>query len=383
MTELLTRKKKLINQLDKNFQKEKIGTLKIYLGAAPGVGKTYKMLQDAINKRAEGINVVIGIINSHGRPEIEKLLLDFEILSLEKVEHHGITTTEFNLQGAIDRHPELIIIDDMAHTNAPGLRHAKRWQHIKELLHYGIDVYTTLNVQHIDSLNDTVNQILHTHIHETVPDTMLKLAETIEIVDLPPDDLIKRFQCGEIHFSEKMDLTAEDFFRRGNISSLRELALRVTAEHVGEEIVKYRQKLGITYVWPTEEKILVCIGADMSATKLIRTARRLASALQAEWFVIHVDRPKLKKSAEERGTIQQNMLLAEHLGAKTNIIVGDNLVKEAIQFAHQQNITTIMVGRNLRPKWKDFFFKGTSYELERQSGEIDVHIIHNKKSNEG
>lgn len=381
MTELLTKTKELINRLDENLQKEKIGTLKIYLGAAPGVGKTYKMLQDVANKRAEGVSVVIGIVNSHGRPEIEKLLLDFEILPLEKVEHHGITTTEFNLQAAIDRRPDLIIIDDMAHTNAPGLRHAKRWQHIKELLHYGINVYTTLNVQHIDSLNDTVNQILHTHIHETVPDTMLKLADTIEIVDLPPDDLIKRFQRGEVHFSEKMDLTAEDYFRPGNISSLRELALRVTAEHVGEEIVKYRQKLGITYVWPTEEKILVCIGPDLNATKLIRTARRLASALQAEWFVIFIDRPKRKISAEERGRVQQNILLAEQLGAKTKIIIGDNLVKEAIQFAHQQNITTIMIGRNLRAKWKDFLFKGISYELERQSGEIDVHIIHNKKLN--
>jgi two-component system sensor histidine kinase KdpD len=380
MTDLPTKAQLVIQRLEEDSQKEKLGTLKIYLGAAPGVGKTYKMLQDANNKRLEGINVVVGIINSHGRPEIEKLLLDFEILPLEKVEHHGVTTTEFNLQAAINRRPEWIVIDDMAHSNAPGLRHTKRWQHIKELLHYGINVYTTLNVQHIDSLNDTINQILHTHIHETVPDTMLKLAETIEIVDLPQEDLIKRFQEGKIHFSEKMDLTAEDFFRPGNISSLRELALRVTAEHVGEEIVKYRQKLGITYVWPTEEKILVCIGPDNNAIKLIRTARRLASALQAEWFVIYIDRPSRKPSAEERGRVQQNIMLAEQLGAKTKIITGSNLVKEAIEFAHKQNITTLMIGRNLRSKWKDLLFKSASQELERQSGEIDVHIIHNKKT---
>jgi two-component system sensor histidine kinase KdpD len=380
MTELPTKTQHLIDRFDEKSAKEKLGKLKIYLGAAPGVGKTHKLLQDAYNKRKEGIDVVVGIIHSYDRPEIEELLTHFEILPLEKVEYHGITKTEFNLSAAINRRPQLILIGDMAHSNVPGLRHAKRWQHIKELLHYGIDIYTTLNVQNIDSLNDTINQILHAHIHETVPDSMLKLAETIELVDLPQEDLIKRFHEGKIHFSEQIDLSAPDFFRQGNLSSLRELALRVTAEHVGEELIKYRQKMGITYVWPTEEKILVCIGSDDNAPKLIRSARRLASALQAEWFVIYVDRPKRKISTEQRSGIQQNLLLAEQLGAKTKTITGDNLVKETMQFAHQHNITTIMIGRNIRPRWKEILFKSKSHEIERQSGEIDVHIIHNKKT---
>jgi two-component system sensor histidine kinase KdpD len=380
MTDLPTKTQHLINRLNDDPEKTKLGKLKIYLGAAPGVGKTHKLLEDALLKQKEGIDVIVGIIHTYDRPEVEELLTRFETLPLEKVEHHGTTKTEFNLSAAINRHPELILIENMAHTNALGLRHAKRWQHIKELLHYGIDVYTTLNVQNIDSLNDTINQILHAHIHETVPDTMLKLAETIELVDLPQEDLIKRFHEGKVHFSEQIDLAALDFFRQGNLSSLRELALRVTAEHVGEELIKYRQKLGITYVWPTEEKILVCMGPDENASKLIRTARRLAGALQAEWFVIYVDRPHNKISTEKRGAVQQNLLLAEQLGAKTRIITGDNLVKETMQFAHEHNITTIMIGRNIRPRWKEILFKSTSYDLERQSGEIDIHIIHNKKT---
>jgi two-component system, OmpR family, sensor histidine kinase KdpD len=376
MTELLTKTQHFIKRFDEGPQKDNFGKLKIYLGAAPGVGKTYKLLQDAYNKRKEGIDVVIGMIYSYDRPEIEELLTHFEILPLEQVEYHGTTKAEFNLSAAINRRPQLILIDNMAHSNAPGLRHAKRWQHIKELLHYGIDVNTTLNVQNIDSLNDTVNQILHAHIHETVPDTILKIAQTIELVDLPQDDLIKRFHEGKIHFSEQIDLRAQDFFRQGNLSSLRELALRVTAEHVGEELIRYRQKLGITYVWPTEEKILVCIGPDNNAAKLIKTARRMASALQAEWFVIYIDRPTRKISLEQRSGVQQNILLAEQLGAKTKIITGGPLVKETMQFAHEHNITTIMIGRKIRPRWKEILFKSTSYELERQSGEIDVHIIH-------
>jgi two-component system sensor histidine kinase KdpD len=376
--ELPTKTQHLINRFDKEAQP--LGKLKIYLGAAPGVGKTHKMLQDAAAKQAEGIDVIVGILNSHDNPEISDLLQKFERLPLETVEFHGAKATEFNLPAAIARRPSLILIDEMAHTNAPGLRHAKRWQHIKELLHHGIDVYTTLNVQNIDSLNGTVNQVLHAHIHETVPDTMLKLAETIELIDLPQADIIKRFHEGKIHFAEQIDLTADNFFREGNISSLRELALRVTAEHVGEEIVKYRQKLGITYVWPTEEKILVCAGPDANAAKLIRTARRLATALQAEWFVINIDVPKQKLSAEQRSSVQQNLMLAEQLGATVKTIIGNNLVTEVLKFAHEKNITTIMIGRSLRPRWKDLFFKSASHELERQSGEIDIHIIHNKKS---
>lgn len=380
MTELATKTQHLMNRFDENVKKEKLGQLKIYLGAAPGVGKTYKMLCDALEKKSQKIDVVVGVIDAHGQPDIQELLLKFETIPLEKVEHHGTTNTEFNLNTAIQRRPTLVLIDDMAHTNAPGLRHTKRWQHIKELLHHGINVYTTLNVQHIDSLNDTVNQVLHTHIHDTVPDTMLKLAETIELIDLPQEDLIKRFHEGKVHFAEKIDLRAEDFFRPGNLSSLRELALRITAEHVGEEVIKYRQKLGITYVWPTEEKILVCVGPDTNAAKLIRTARRLAGALQAEWYALHVDKPKVKLTAEQRGSVQQNLLLAEQLGAKVSTLTGDDVVKETMKFAHAQNITTIMIGRSLRPLWKDILFRSLSYALERQSGEIDVHIIHNKKT---
>ncbi len=366
---------KLLQRVQEEERLQQRGKLKIYLGAAPGVGKTYTMLQDALVKRAQGVDVVIGVVESHGRAEIDGLIKDFDILPRLMVEYHDHQLTEFDLDAALKRDPGLILIDEMAHTNAPGLRHEKRWQDIKELLDRGINVYTTLNVQHIETLKDVVSQIIHTQIKETVPDSMLEMADTIELVDLPPEDLLKRLHEGKVYFPQQAELAAENFFRKGNLTALRELALRVTAERVNAQVFLYRQGEGIRHIWPTKEKILVCVGSRPDSAKLIRAAKRLASKLQAEWIAVHVDTPQITLSEAQSNHAIQNLRLAERLGAETRVITGFDMVKEIIDFAHEQNITLIMVWKHIRSRWKDFIFRSLADELTRYSGEIDVHII--------
>lgn len=366
---------RLLQRAQEEERKAQKGRLKIYLGAAPGVGKTYTMLQDAHAKRKQGLDVIVGVVETHGRREIESLLTNFELLPRQTIEYRGQHLTEFDLDAALKRNPGLILIDEMAHTNAPGLRHAKRWQDIKELLDRGIDVYTTLNVQHIESLNDVVSQIIHNRIQETVPDSMLELADTIELVDLPPEDLLKRLQEGKVYFSEQAEVAVDNFFRKGNLIALRELALRTTAERVGAQVLLYRQGQGIKHIWPTKEKILVCVGSRVESTRLIRAARRLATRLQAEWIAVHVETPRLHLSEQERSNAIQNLRLAEQLGADTRILTGFDVIKEITTFAHEQNITQIVIGKHSRSRFRDMIFGSLADELVRESGEIDVYIV--------
>lgn len=350
------------------------GKLKIYLGAAPGVGKTYSMLQDALILREQGLDVVSGIVETHGRSETGDLAKQFEILPPQMVEYRGKQISEFNLDLALKRKPALILIDEMAHTNTPGLRHAKRWQDIKEVLAYGIDVYTTLNIQHVESLNDVIAQILHINIKETVPDPMLETAE-IELVDIAPEDLFKRLQQGKIYFPQQAEIAAENFFRKGNIIALRELALRVAAQHVGDEVFLYRQIQGIHQIWPSRNKLLVCVGPGTGTTKLIRAARRLATSLQAKWIAVHVDVPRWRYTEERRNQAIQNLHFAEQLGAETHLLTGFSIVKEILAFAREQNVTQILVWKEIRPRWKDLLFGSLANEIVRKTGEIDVYIM--------
>jgi len=372
---------KLLQQAEEEERQAKRGNLKIYLGAAPGVGKTYMMLQDAIAQREQGLDILVGVAESHGRQEIEALLKKLEILPLQEVEYRERKILEFDIDGALKRNPGLILIDEMAHTNAPNLRHEKRWQDIKELLDRGINVYTTLNVQHIESLNDIVSQIIHIRIKETVPDFMLELANTIELVDLPPEDLLKRLQEGKIYFPQQAELAAENFFRKGNLIALRELALRVTAERVGAQVLLYRQGLGIQHIWPTKEKIVVCVGPGSQSTKLIRATKRMATNLQAEWIALYVETPQLQLSDEKRNSAIQNLRLAEQLGAQTQILTGFSVVNKIMNFSHEQNITKLIVGKKPRSRWKDILFGSLADEFVRNSGEIDVYIITSQNEN--
>lgn len=366
---------KLLKRADSEARQFERGKLKIYLGAAPGVGKTYEMLEDALQERQKGLDVVIGIVESHGRKEIENLREHFEILPRQIINYHGKDLQEFNLDGALRRNPGLILIDEMAHTNVPGLRHDKRWQDIKELLDRGVDVYTTLNVQHIESLNDDVAQIIHAPIRETVPDSMLEIADTVELVDLPPKELLKRLEEGKVYFKEQASIAKENFFRKGNLAALRELALRVTAERVGTEVLLYRQGEGIQHIWPTSDKILVCVGPGLQSVKLIRAAKRMATSLQAEWIAVYVETPKLKASDEKRNSAIMNLRLAEQLGADTRILPGFDIVREIMSFAREQNITQIMLWKNIHPRLRDLFFRNLADEMVRKSGEIDVYIM--------
>ncbi|WP_419419408.1 DUF4118 domain-containing protein [Legionella sp. D16C41] len=372
---------KLLQHAIEKERKESTGKLKIYLGAAPGVGKTYEMLHDALEKRSQGLDVLVGIVESHGRKEIEKLLKKFEILPRQTVPYREKDYQEFDLDKALQRHPGLILVDEMAHTNIPGLRHDKRWQDIKELLDRGIDVYTTLNVQHIESLKDDVAQIIKASIHETVPDSMIEQATFIELIDLPPEDLLIRLQEGKIYFPKQAELAQESFFRLGNLIALRELALRVTAEHVGAEVLWYRQGEGIKEIWPVKDKILVCVGPKPETLELIRTAKRLASNLQAEWLAVYIDTPNQSVEDARRRAIQ-NLRLAERLGAETHVLSGFDIVKEIIEFAHEQNVTQIMIWKHIVRRWRDWFRRNLADEIVRYSEKIDVYIMTKKPSKE-
>ncbi|MGB6976652.1 MAG: DUF4118 domain-containing protein [Gammaproteobacteria bacterium] len=365
----------LLHRAQEEERKQQRGKLKIYLGAAPGVGKTYAMLQDALGQRAEGLDVVVGVVETHGRQEIAAMLKNLEILSPTTFDYRGKQLSEFDLDAALKRNPGLILIDEMAHTNAPGARHDKRWQDIEEILNNGIDVHTTLNVQHVESLNDVVAQIIGIRVKETVPDSTLELADTIELVDLPPEELLVRLQEGKVYIPEQVGLAKENFFRKGNLIALRDLALRVTAECVETQVLLYRHGEGIQRIWPTKERLLVCVGPGSKSAKVIRAAKRMATGLQAEWIAVHVEAPRLRLSQAEHNQVIENLRLAALLGAETRILHGRDLVKEIINFAHEWNITKIIIGKQIRPRWKELLFRNLPDELVRYSKEIDVYII--------
>ena len=250
----------LLKRAHEEEQQEQRGKLKIYFGAAPGVGKTYTMVKDALAKRSDGVDIIVGVVESHGRKEIDTLLKGIEILPRQQIDYRGIKLTEFDLDAAIKRNPTIILVDEMAHTNAPGSRHEKRWQDINELLDSGINVYTTLNVQHVESLNDIIAQITGIIVRETVADSMLEQAAAIELIDLPPEDLLKRLEEGKIYLPQQAEFATQNFFRKGNLIALRELALRITAEQVNAQVFLHRRGEAIRRIWPTVERLMVCIG---------------------------------------------------------------------------------------------------------------------------
>lgn len=375
MSEYRPNPEKLLQSVQDEEQKKRRGKLKIYLGAAPGVGKTYEMLHDAMQERSKGLDVLIGVVESHGRKEIEKISKYFESLPREKILYHGKELLEFDLDGALSRNPALILMDEMAHTNAPTVRHKKRWQDIKELLDRGVDVYTTLNVQHIESLNDDVSQIIHAPIQETVPDSMIEMADTLELVDIPPEELLKRLNEGKVYIPEQAKLATEHFFKEGNLIALREFALRTMAERVGSQVLLYRQGKGIKHIWPTKEKILVCVGAGPESRKLIRAARRQATSLQIDWIAVFVDTPKMQSSESKHNKAIQNLRFAEQLGATTRVLTGFDIVKEIMSYAHEQNVTQIMIWKKIRPRVRSIFFRNLADEIVRNSSEIDVYIM--------
>ncbi len=357
------------------------GRLKIFLGAAAGVGKTYKMLESARELLAEGVDVVAGCVVTHGRKETEALLSGIETIALKPVEYRNTHLEEFDLDAALLRRPAVILVDELAHTNAPGSRHEKRWQDVEELLDAGISVYTTLNIQHLESANDIVAQITTVRVRETVPDFMLEKAYEIELVDLPPDELIQRLREGKVYIPEKSTFALEHFFRKGNLIALRELALRCAAQRVDKQMQKYRSDEFVRDVWPASERILVCVGPSPLAARTVRTASRIAAGLNADWLAAYVETPKYARMPErERHTLMRTLRLAEQLGAQTTVLTGTNVTEEIVSYARRMNVSKIVIGKPNRPRWREMLAGSVADELIRRSGDIDVYVITGDKA---
>jgi two-component system sensor histidine kinase KdpD len=352
------------------------GRLKIFFGAAPGVGKTYAMLEDARARQRAGTEVVVGVVETHGRRETEALLEGLEVLPRKAVDHRGIIIPEFDLDAALTRHPELILVDEMAHTNAPESRHTKRWQDVDELLAAGINVYSTLNVQHLESLNDVVAQITGVQVRETVPDAILDRADELELADLSPEDLLARLQTGKVYIPDQAARALDRFFRKGNLIALRELALRRVAERVDAQMRRYMREEGIREVWPAAERLLVCIGTNPESDRVIRAGWRLAQRLQADWIVVHVETPREAALPDaDRRAVRENLELAEELGARATVLSGRAPAEELLAFARENNVSRIILGKPTHGRWRDQLFGSLMEQVVRASGDHDVYVI--------
>jgi two-component system sensor histidine kinase KdpD len=356
------------------------GRLKIFLGYAAGVGKTYAMLEAARQRKNEGVDVVIGYVETHKRAETEAMVEGFEILPRKTIEYRGVTLTEMDVDAVIVRHPTLALVDELAHTNAPGSRHPKRYQDVEDLLDAEIDVYTTLNIQHLESLNDVVAQITGVIVRETIPDSVIDEASEIELIDLPPDELLSRLEEGKVYIPEQAARAIREFFRKGNLTALREMTMRRAAERVDDQMRSYMQTRAIPGPWPAAERLLVCISPSPLSEHLIRSARRLADELKAEWMVVYIETPQLAAIApEKRDRVTSILRLAEELGARSYVIPSGGSITATSQtimgFARKNNITKIIVGKPLRPRWQEFLRGSLVDHLIHKSGDIDIYVV--------
>ncbi|HLI20805.1 MAG TPA: DUF4118 domain-containing protein, partial [Stellaceae bacterium] len=352
------------------------GRLKIFLGAAPGVGKTYKMLLAAQTARAEGVDIVIGIVETHKRAETEALLAGLETVPRRRLDYRDHALEEMDLDAILKRRPALVLVDELAHTNVAGSRHPKRYLDVEELLAAGIDVYTTVNIQHVESLNDVVAQITHIRVRETVPDGILDRADDIEVVDLSPDDLIERLREGKVYVPAEAERALRNYFQPGNLTALRELALRRTAQRVDEQMLTYMRAHAISGPWPAGERVLVAVSEDRGAQSLVRYARRLADRLHAPWFAIYVETTRYQRLSEaQRDRIADALRLAERLGGKTATIPGRGIAEDLVAYAKDNNITQLVIGKSERSRWFEMLHGSIVHDLVRRAGNISVHVI--------
>ncbi len=351
------------------------GKLKIFFGYAAGVGKTYAMLEAARRAQAAGREVVAGYVEAHGRVETESLLAGLEALPTRAIERGGAVLREFDVDAALARRPELLLVDELAHTNAEGCRHAKRWQDVTDLLDAGIDVWTTLNVQHIESLNNVVGQITGVVVRETVPDRVFDLADELELADLPPDDLLGRLKAGKVYRPEQAERAIQSFFQRPNLVALRELSLRQAARRVHTEVESARRQSAPGRPWATDERLLVCVGPSPTTARVIRTAKRLAAALDAPWLAVSVENPAAAGNPGAARRVADHLRLAERLGAETVTLTGDGVAATILDYARSQNVTKLFVGKGHSPRWRRWLGAGVVEELLEGSGEIDVYLV--------
>ena len=353
------------------------GKLKIFLGYAAGVGKTYAMLQAALLRQAEGVEVVVGFVETHGRSETDTLLANLEIIPRRTVTVRDALQYELDTDAVLDRQPQIVLIDDLAHRNVPGSRHAHRYQDVQELLSAGIDVYTTVNVQHLESLKDVVAQITGFTVSETIPDSVLDESNEIELVDLPINELLERIETGKVHLPRPEGAAVQKFFRRGNLTALREIALRRAADRIDAQMRAYMQSHAIAGPWPAGERLLVCISSHPLGERLVRTTRRLAVRLNAEWIAAYVETPGyMKLSQADRDRVTQTLQLAESLGAQTVRLHGRSVAEALVNYALNRNITRIVAGKPLRSRWREILHGGSIIDqIVRLSQDLDVYII--------
>jgi two-component system, OmpR family, sensor histidine kinase KdpD len=360
--------------------KARRGKLKVFFGSNAGVGKTYAMLDEARTRAAEGINVLIGYAEPHIRPDTEALLLGLDILPYKIVEHKGAVLKEFDLDAALARHPAICCVDELAHTNAPGLRHPKRWQDVFEMLDAGVNVYTTLNVQHLESVNDIVERITGIHVRETLPDRVLEEADELELVDISPDELTERLREGKVYEPDKVEQALKHFFNRGNLIALRELALRRTAERVDAQMREARHAASAVHTWAASERILVCVGPSPFAAQLVRAAKRLADAFRAPWYAVCVETPGTSYlSGPQRQRLAETLRLAEQLGAQAVTLSGQKVADELLSFAREKNITKIVIGKPELPRLREWLFRSIVDDVIRKSDSIDVYVIRHER----
>ncbi|MEA2736717.1 MAG: two-component system, OmpR family, sensor histidine kinase KdpD [Acetobacteraceae bacterium] len=357
-------------------EKSNRGRLKVFLGAAPGVGKTYEMLSAAQTRRRENVDVVIGVVETHGRAETEALTTGLEIIPRRTIAYRERTLTEMDLDAILARRPRLVLVDELAHSNAPGSRHPKRYLDVEELLAAGIDVYTTLNIQHVESLNDVVAKITRIRVRETVPDSVIERADDIELIDLTPEDLIQRLKDGKVYVPAQAERAVRHYFAPGNLTALRELALRRTAQRVDNQMVDYMRSHAIEGPWPAGERVLVCIQGGANATAVVRHAKRLADQLRAPWTAINVETTRATRtSAAEQDAVVAALRLAQRLGAEPVLIPGQDVADTVIDYARANNVTHLIVGKSNRSGWRQFLFGSITQRLINRAGGINIHVI--------
>ncbi|MCR4467606.1 sensor histidine kinase KdpD [Burkholderia sp. SCN-KJ] len=373
----------LLDKLQRDEEKQRRGQLKIFFGASAGVGKTYAMLQAARQRLQDGVDVVVGIVETHGRGETAALLDGLDVLPLARIEYRGRTLAEFDLDGALARAPQLILVDELAHSNVQGARHLKRWQDVYELLDAGIDVYTTVNVQHLESLNDVVGAITGIRVWETVPDRVFDAADEVTLVDLPAEELLERMRDGKVYLAQQAERAVRNFFRKGNLIALRELALRRTADRVDAQMREYRADRSIQRIWQARERLLVCVGPGPEAPTLVRAAARLAASLKADWIAVYVETPRLQRLPDARRQRTLDALkLAAELGAETATLAGDDAVAALIGYAKVRNVSKLVAGGSPKVGLARRFARPFGEQLAERAGDVDLMLIRASASDE-
>ncbi|AFQ47571.1 sensor histidine kinase [Burkholderia cepacia] len=373
----------LLDKLQRDEEKQRRGQLKIFFGASAGVGKTYAMLQAARQRLQDGVDVVVGIVETHGRGETAALLNGLDVLPLARIDYRGRTLAEFDLDGALARAPQLILVDELAHSNVQGARHLKRWQDVYELLDAGIDVYTTVNVQHLESLNDVVGAITGIRVWETVPDRVFDAADEVTLVDLPAEELLERMHDGKVYLAQQAERAVRNFFRKGNLIALRELALRRTADRVDAQMREYRADRSIQRIWQARERLLVCVGPGPEAPTLVRAAARLAASVKADWIAVYVETPRLQRLPDARRQRTLDALkLAVELGAETATLAGDDAVAALIGYAKVRNVSKIVAGGSPKVGLARRFARPFGEKLAERAGDVDLMLIRASASDE-